>query len=338
MSSANDSSQPTSPSPANRLGLNYRDVPPRKVALPIIDAHAHIRGLTESELYFEVAAAYGIEKTISMTPVEQVDEMRERFPDRLEFIAVPRWRELAATAAFQKQWMADLETYREKDVRFCKFWMAPRMRQEYGLTLDHPLVKTVTRHAHDLGYHFMTHVADPSVWWNEKYADADVYGTKPEQYGQLERFLDEYPDRITIGAHMGGSVEELDFLQGLLDRHPNLVLDSSATKWIVREVARQPAAVRDFIIANQERVLFGSDIVVDKKHDFDHYASRYWAHLKMWETDYAGQSPIEDPDADDPPRLAGLNLPADVLTKMYRTNALRVLRASQENAAQEHTA
>jgi hypothetical protein len=44
----------------------------------------------------------------------------------------------------------------------------------------------------------------------------------------------------------------------------------------------------------------------------------------MWETACRGESPIEDPDADDPPRLAGVDLPAEVLRKMYRENAVRL--------------
>ena len=61
----------------------------------------------------------------------------------------------------------------------------------------------------------------------------------------------------------------------------------------------------------------------------------------LWETNYRGECPIEDPDggkgfdprtgefvaakADGVPHLVGLDLPADVLVKLYRTNAERWL-------------
>jgi hypothetical protein len=90
---------------------------------------------------------------------------------------------------------------------------------------------------------------------------------------------------------------------------------------MVREIARQPAAVRDFVLRNQDRILFGSDLVVDEEYGFEHYASRYWAHLRLWETPYRGESPIADPDADDPPCLAGLDLPGEVLEQLYCGNA-----------------
>lgn len=108
----------------------------------------------------------------------------------------------------------------------------------------------------------------------------------------------------------------------MLDRHANYRIDTSATKWIVREVARQPERVKDFVTRNANRVLFGSDLVAaDRFQSFDHYASRYWAHQMMWETAYRGESPIEDPDAETPPQLAGVDLPAEVLRQVYGENA-----------------
>jgi predicted TIM-barrel fold metal-dependent hydrolase len=259
-----------------------------------------------------------------MTPLDHIDEMRRHYEERMAFIAIPRWDEMAATAAFQKQWMADLTAFRALGSKLCKFWMAPRIRKALGVTLNHPLVESVVQHAADLGFQFMTHIGDPTLWWQQQYADTSVYGTKDEQFDQLEWLLSSFPDRTVIGAHMGGRVEELHRLEVLMKRYPNYHVDCSATKWIVREVARNPDAVRDFIMRHSERVLFGSDVVVGPQYDYDHYASRYWAHLHMWETEYRGESPIEDPDAPQPPRLAGLALSDPVLELMYGGNARRL--------------
>src|SRR5690606_8368514 len=92
--------------------------------------------------------------------------------------------------------------------------------------------------------------------------------------------------------------EDLDFLAGLLSRHPNLVLDTSATKWQVRELSRHPRArLHDFFRRFRTRILFGSDIVATGADaSFDLFASRYWALRTLFETDYDGPSPIVDPD------------------------------------------
>jgi len=321
-----DTPTTTRRSPANRLGLDYHDVPAHKVQTPIVDVHTHVHNTRSAALFFEAAAAYGIRKIVSMSPLDDFAELRATYGDRLELIAIPRWRELDNSARFRRRWLADLATFREHGARRMKFWMAPPMRGEHGLTLQDKFFEPLIRTGLELGYEFMVHIADPSEWFapGGRYADSRRFGTKRDQYPQLEYLLDTVAPRSVIAAHMGGYSEEPAFLQDLLDRHANLYLDSSATKWVVRAVARQPAVMREFMIRNQERILFGSDLVVAQGLDFDHYASRYWAHLMMWETRYRGESPIEDPDADDPPRLAGLDLPAAVLRKLYCQNAERL--------------
>lgn len=313
-------------SEANRLGLDYRANLPRKVAGPIVDIHTHVRDVDSARLFFEAATHYGVQKIVSMSPLENVDALRSAYPGRLDFIAVPNWRKMEFSTEFRDSWIEDLTTFRNKGARLCKFWMAPPMRGKYGLTLEHEWADPVIRHTLELEFQFMVHIGDPSVWFRvgTKYEDAVKFGTKRDQYGQLEYLLRRVAPRVVIGAHMGGTVEDLPFLQSLLDRFSNYMIDTSATKWIVREVAWQPEAVRDFVEKNQDRILFGSDLVTEVKYDFDHYASRYWSHLMMWETAYRGESPIEDPDAETPPRLSGCDLPAGVLSKIYRENAARL--------------
>ena len=84
-----------------------------------------------------------------------------------------------------------------------------------------------------------------------------------------------------LGAHLGGNPEDLMRLQRLLDTYPNLYLDSSATRWMVREISARRDAARDFIIRNQDRIIFGSDQVSGDDRGFDFLASRFWSHRKL---------------------------------------------------------
>jgi predicted TIM-barrel fold metal-dependent hydrolase len=313
-------------SPANRLGLDYRAVPERVSPGPIVDVHTHVYDCAGTAAFFEAADLYGIDRIVTMTPLDEVDALRQQYAGRLEFIAIPRWREMDSGDAFQRGWLADLEAFCERGAARMKFWVAPPMRGQHGLTLKSGFFAPLIAKGVELGFDFMVHVGDPSAWFEPggRYADARVYGTKPDQYPQLEYLLERVAPRNVIAAHMGGYVESPDFLDRLLDRHENLYLDSSATKWVVRGVAAQPERMRAFMLGHPERILFGSDIVVADGYDFEHYASRYRAHQIMWETTYRGESPIEDPDADGAPRLAGLELPAEVLRKLYFANARRL--------------
>ncbi len=197
---------------------------------------------------------------------------------------------------------------------------------------------------------FMTHVADPDTWFATKYADASIYGTKPQQYEPFETLLQRFT-QPWIAAHMGGWPEDLAFLSGLLQRHDNLYLDTSAAKWMVRELSRHPRDVLvEFLGRWKGRILFGSDILTAEEHlasgdredeiltrarsaeeAFDLYASRYWALRTMFETDGNRPSPIADPDLAlvepdkygemDAPNLVGKSLPADILRSVYHDAA-----------------
>jgi predicted TIM-barrel fold metal-dependent hydrolase len=249
----------------------------------------------------------------------------------------------APNADFFADWKRRLEEFAKLGSKLIKFHAAPGTCRRWGISLDAPRILDIAKHAYVLGYHFMTHVGDPKAWFYGKgvYADGS-YGTFESQFAPLERMLERYPDRIHLGAHMGGSLEALELLARRLEKYPHYVIDMSATKWMVRAVAEQSAAaVRDFFGAFQDRIIYGSDLVVGDKFDWDHYASRYWALQMMWETAYRGESPIEDPDggqgfepgsgrfdagkADGVPRLMGVELPAEVLGKIYRGNAERWL-------------
>jgi hypothetical protein len=183
------------------------------------------------------------------------------------------------------------------------------------------------KEAADRGMILMSHVGDPETWYTGRYADAAKFGTRQEHYKLWEDALSDYKHHPWLGAHLGGNPENLPRLQGLLDRFPNLYLDSSATRWMVREISARRDEARDFVIRNQDRILFGSDQVSGDDRGFDFLSSRIWAHRKLWETAYIGPSPILDPDLpeDRQPQLRGLALPDGVLQKLYHDNAAKML-------------
>ena len=318
---------------ANRLGLNYAHEANR---LPWSGAdletiHTHLHDLDAARLAFQAAATFGVTKIWSMSPLELVDTLRAEFGDRIEFIAVPNYAARDQPDTFTTDWLKRIELFAKKGVKICKFWAPPRGR-DFGdgtlMLLDTPLRREMMRLARSLGMMFMTHVGDPDTWFATHYKNAAKYGTKPEQYEPLERMLDEFGDVPWIAAHMGGDPEHLDHLQDMLDRHPNLHFDCSATKWMVRELSKHPGDFRAFCRRNPGRVLFGTDIVANRADmSFDLYASRYWALRTLLETDYDGPSPIVDPDLplvnpSLPPtttaRLHGAALDPATLAMIYR--------------------
>jgi hypothetical protein len=346
---------------SNRFGCDYRaeaallGAPP----VPVVDVHSHVHGTSAAALLREAMDLYGIARIHSMTRLEDIEGIRGVLGDRVRFIAVPDFADPDRLAAHGNRFLSRIRDFRREGASICKFWAAPR-GIDYGieagnprlLALDAPHRRAAMDEAASLGMAFMVHVADPDTWFATKYADQSRYGTKASHYEPLERLLDEY--RVPwIAAHMAGSPEDLDLLDGLLERHPNLSIDTSATKWIVREVSRHPSGrVQEFMRRWHGRVLFGSDIVTNDDHlrdgekatemaakasdsgsAFDLYASRYWALRTLWETAHELESPISDPDlamvdparsALDAPALRGKSLPREVMAEFYAGAASRL--------------
>ena len=324
---------------ANRLGLDYRAEAGRfTYDGPIIDIHTHIGTVEAARLYFEVADLSGITKAVSMTKLENCRAIKDAFGDRIEFIAVPNYEARDEPGTFTTDWLKRMEQFRERGCRIIKFWAAPRGRDLHpdAFHLDSPARRESIKLAYDLGYRiFMTHVGDPDTWFATKYSNAQKYGTKIEHLKQLEDLLDEYQDVTWIGAHMSGYPEDLDYVQGILDRHPNYIIDTSATKWQVRELSKHPARFRQLCDNNPGRIVFGTDIVANNANlDFDLYASRFWALRTLIETAYDGPSPIVDPDLSmvDPSMdekstatLRGAQITGETLKALYHDAAARVL-------------
>jgi len=307
----------------NRLGLDYRQPIPRpKVRGIVIDAHTHLIAARHARLWFETATHYGIDAFCTMAPLEEAIGIQRDWGDRVHFIALPQFSSLT-----EDDWLRRIESFYNLGSRIVKFHMAPGTIARTNLRFDSPTIRRVMREAADRGMVLMSHVGDPDTWYNDKYLDQSKFGNRELHYRLWAEALEEHRNHPWLGAHMGGNPENLPRLQELLDRFPNLVLDNSATRWMVREISKHRDEAREFVIRNQDRILFGSDQVSGDDRGFDFLASRFWAHRKLWETAYNGPANIFDPDLppDRQPTLRGLALPDAVIQKVYHDNAVKLL-------------
>lgn len=354
------------PTPANRFGLDYRlEAAARPAVCPIIDIHAHINGDQAIPVWKEVADAFNIAKVFTQVRLGDAEVVKSLLGDRVEFVAFPDFRSKDRGHAFRQGFLDDITQFHERfGARIVKFWNAPRLRDFFPgdsgkdvIEFDSEWRMRAAELAQSLGMMFMVHVADPDTWFQTKYADPAIYGRKIDHYRGLEVMLDRFP-APWIAAHMGGWAEDLPFLDGLLSRHPNLYLDTSATKWVIRALGQSPpTTVRAFFQKWRGRILFGSDIVTTNEHlnskigpaehpmgdlassaaeAFDLYASRYLALRTVFETAYVGESPIADPDLAmvnpdkfdrmSAPPISGVSLGQDDLRMLYSGAATALFR------------
>ena len=173
------------------------------------------------------------------------------------------------------------------------------------------------------------HTSDPEAFflptdrYNERYEelsahpDWSFYGshfTKAELLEPRNRVVARPPRPTVVGAHVAERPEHLAEVGRWLDAHPNLYVDISAR---TAELGRQPFTARDFFIRYADRILFGTDLVPEEE--------MYRLHFRFLETadeyfDYPSHASRQGRW-----QIYGLRLPEDVLRRVYRENALRLL-------------
>jgi predicted TIM-barrel fold metal-dependent hydrolase len=187
-----------------------------------------------------------------------------------------------------------------------------------------------------LGFPVLIHTADPAAFflpidhdnerWEELRRHPDWSFYKPgypsyaELVEQLEHIVARHPKTTFIGAHLTSQAEDLTALGRWLDKYPNLNVDIAAR---IAELGRQPVTARKFIINYADRVLFGTD--------GPRVSERLTYHWRFLET-----TDEYFPYAENafPPqgfwRIYGIELPDDVLAKVYWRNAARLVPGIKE--------
>jgi predicted TIM-barrel fold metal-dependent hydrolase len=193
---------------------------------------------------------------------------------------------------------------------------------------DDPELDEVWSRAGELDVPVLIHVADPVAFFSPPDERNEALGTlerRPEwQFHSngspsferlidaLSAVLERHPGTDFIGAHVACYSENLAFVGQMCDRYANLYPEISAR---INQLGRQPNTARDFIVKYQDRVLYGTD--------GSPTAERHRLYFRILESrdDYISAS-SEWMDW----RLYGLDLPSQVLEKVYLKNAEKVLR------------
>ena len=299
---------------------------PRRLDMPIIDMHCHGKDIEHTTFMVDAAKAFGISKMVCICRAHEMDALEKAFGDMMVFNIWLDYANKDNPAQFAEDNRRLLHEAAGRGVRCIKFWYKPQFNDQYGYFFDDWRLDPVFETMIELGLAGLVHIADPDTWWKTHYSDAEKFETKKFTYRQLTNTLGRYPSLKILAAHMGGHPENLDHLSELLERYPNFHIDTSGTKWVARELSRQPGQTREFFLRWPDRIMFGSDLVAFAHADYRHHCSRYWVHQFLYEQSGTVESPIEDPDAGGPVTLVGLDLPDEFLRKLYVENAVAFFR------------
>jgi predicted TIM-barrel fold metal-dependent hydrolase len=226
----------------------------------------------------------------------------------------------------------------------CKIWknvgMEVKTPDGAFFMVDDPLLDPIFETIAASGRTLLTHIAEPLACWQPLDAQNPHYGyysNHPEwhMYGRSDfpshealmaardNVLTKHPKLRTVGAHLASLEWDVDVLAARLDRYPNLAVDISAR--LVDLAVQDSTKVRQFILNYQDRILFGTDMVMRQRPSTMNLADResalqwlrttYELHFAYFETQHAltvrGRA------------TTGVGLPPSVLEKLYFGNAQR---------------
>ena len=224
------------------------------------------------------------------------------------------------------------------------------------LAVDDPRLDVAFERAGELGLPVLIHTGDPQAFFqpndehNERRAELSAHpswsfhGPRPDGMGawpswrevfeQYERRVARHGGTTFVGAHFGNAPEEPETVGRMLDRYPNLVVETGAR---IPEIGRHdPARLRALFVRHADRILFGTDFQIGREGSLvlgsagrsadppERVPAFYEAHFRFFETadrGFAHPTPIQGAWTID-----GIDLPREVLEQLYWRNAARVFR------------
>ncbi len=309
-----------------------------KPRFPVIDYHNHLDSMEPADV-LRVMDACGIERivNITMNTGDEAFRILDKFlsADAKRF-AVIAWMDWSGIERddFAQVSCDRLEKMVERGAQGIKFWkdLGLSVRDASGelLRVDDERLAPIFDKAAALGIPVMFHIADPAAFFlpidaeNERFEelaahpDWSFYGAKYSKWDlldQRDRVIARHSNTKFVLAHIAECSENLPRVTQLLRTHPNVLVDISAR---ASELGRQPYSARKFFLEFPDRILFGADLLPE--------VEMYRLYYRFLETaDEYFEYPTHA-SRQGRWNIYGLDLPDDILRKVYRENALRLLR------------
>ncbi len=306
---------------------------------PAIDLHSHpyASSVDEVERWVKVMDAKGIDKTVIMTystgaRFDSIFNVYNKYPDRFILFCgfdytgydQPGFgpaavKELERCVAKGAKGVGELGD-KGKGLFYCK------PTQAWGMHIDDPRMDPLLIKCGELDIPVSVHVADPK--WMYETMDSTNDGlmnaykwrldNQPNILGHeemvqtLENAVKKHPNTNFIACHLANCSYDLNKIGTLFERYPNLYGDIGAR---FGEIAPTPRHTHQFFVDHQDQIVYGTDmgyrelmyettfriLESNDEHFYAHHMSSY--HWPLY----------------------GLGLPDQVLEKIYRLNAQKII-------------
>lgn len=326
-------------------------------AMPKVDSHAHImslegedeetffRALRERKIAWLMPCTRGTDEERLNAQIELAARLHTAYPGLFHWatsFSLENWGEPDWAAAA----VAGLERDFARGALGVKVWkdvgMVLRDPNDAFVMIDDSRFDPVFRFVMEQDRTLVLHIGEPRSCWlpldrMTSPNDRKYYEEHPEYHAFLhqqipnywehiaarDRVLERFPHLRVVGCHLGSLEFDVDEVAARLDRFPNFAVDLAARVYYLQMQNREK--VRAFLIKYQDRVLYGTDLVVGVFKGRSPAVAESVAGLdETYPADYryfAGNERMTDWRVPDPFR--GLGLPSCVLKKIFHDNAMK---------------
>ena len=310
----------------------------KRAAFPFIDVHSHQRDMGSQDLSGLIADMDNLNMAVMVNLsggsgdrlLKALENVNKNYPSRFvvfanvdfDGVGKPGWAEAAV-----KQLEADVKNGAKGLKVYKSLGLRDLDTEGNRLAIDDERLAPIWKKCAELGIPVLIHSADPKSFWdpmdskNERWLELKTHprrkrsDTNPAPWQQIideqHRMFKRHPNTRFINAHMGWYANNLGRLSELMEEIPNMYVGIGA---IIAELGRQPRKARAFFIKYQDRILFGKDSwqpgefptyfrILETEDEYFPYYKKYHAFWAMY----------------------GLDLPEEVLKKVYYKNALELI-------------
>jgi predicted TIM-barrel fold metal-dependent hydrolase len=325
-------------------------------AFPVVDCHTHfLHRLRHNPTALDdfvalmdrnrIAICASLDGQLGGTLEEHKQFLWTRYPDRFVIFANVNWRG-DGTTVDPETWACHRARFGEDTAAAIREAVASgvsglKVFKQFGLEhknpdgslikIDDPRWNPIWEACGDCGIPVIIHTGDPEAFFepvnaqNERYEELSrhpewsfhgpQFPSRDELLAARNRVIERHPKTQFIGAHVANQAEDLSVVSRWLDQYPNLSIDPASR---ISELGRQPFTAREFLIKYADRVLFGTD------GPWPEARLRYYWRFFETRDEYFPYSEKEPP-----PQgfwyIYGVDLPHDVLEKLYYRNAMRLI-------------
>ena len=325
--------------------------------MPKIDAHAHLLSFPDSG---DDRLAAMLERrnmkwldicTFIMEGQEDLGEQtrlarrfHQAYPEHLNWAAsfpLAGW----GSAGWMDSSLARIETGFAGGAVAVKIWkdfgMKLRDPDSSFVMIDDPRLAPIFKLIEQSGHSLVAHIGEPLNCWlpldsMSCEGDRGYYRDFPQYHGYLlpwipgyqaqvdsrDRLLAAWPRLRVVGCHLGSLESDVDALAARFERYPNFAVDLAGR--LLHLQLQDRDKVRAFILRYSDRLLYGTDNYTEKSGKT---LDQQIAHFEeVYDMDYrylATADEMESPEVRPGFISRGLDLPLDVLRKIFYENACR---------------